>query len=95
MRTALPVLCLILLPLSLAGLLWQARRASPPGVPSALLERLPSADLALVTSSRATRSPSTEEPSAAIADAPSTPDADVANGALGLAAAVLFESASQ
>jgi hypothetical protein len=94
LRAIAPILCLLTLPLSLAGLLWQARRTAPPTVSSALLSRLPSSDLALVTLSRATRSPSTEEPSAAIADAPMAPDADVANGALGLAAAVLFESAS-
>jgi hypothetical protein len=55
-----------------------------------LLRRLPTHDLALGAASRASRSPSTEEPSAAMADAPGGPDADPALGFFGVVSPALF-----
>jgi hypothetical protein len=57
------------------------RLASAPAI-SALAKRLPTSDLALSGGARWLRSPSLEEPGAAFADGPASPDPDPAGGAM-------------
>lgn len=63
----------------------RARRASravdAPAI-SAVARRLPAGDLALSGGARWLRSPSLEEPGAAFADGPASPDPDPAGGAM-------------
>ena len=57
------------------------RTASMPAI-SAVARRLPASDLALSGGARWLRSPSLEEPGAAFADGPASPDPDPAGGAM-------------
>jgi hypothetical protein len=57
------------------------RRAVAPAI-STVARRLPTSDLALSGGARWLRSPSLEEPGAAFADGPASPDPDPAGGAM-------------
>lgn len=57
------------------------RAATGPAI-SAVARRLPTSDLALSGGARWLRSPSLEEPGAAFADGPASPDPDPAGGAM-------------
>jgi hypothetical protein len=57
------------------------RRANAPAI-AAVARRLPAGDLALSGGARWLRSPSLEEPGAAFADGPASPDPDPAGGAM-------------
>jgi hypothetical protein len=57
------------------------RTANAPAI-AAVARRLPAADLALSGGARWLRSPSLEEPGAAFADGPASPDPDPAGGAM-------------
>jgi hypothetical protein len=58
----------------------RARRAAEQPAIDLVVRRLPSGDLALSGGARWLRHPSTEEPWAAFADGPATPDPDPAGG---------------
>jgi hypothetical protein len=60
----------------------RAERASNMPAISAVARRLPAGDLALSGGARWLRSPSLEEPGAAFADGPASPDPDPAGGAM-------------
>lgn len=73
--------------LVIAGIAWDAharRAAKDTETPSidALARRLPTSDLALSGGARWLRAVSMEEPGAAFADGPATPDPDPAGGAM-------------
>ena len=59
----------------------QSRAATEPAI-SVVARRLPVSDLALSGGARWLRSPSLEEPGAAFADGPASPDPDPAGGAM-------------
>lgn len=60
----------------------RAERAADLPAVSAVARRLPAGDLALSGGARWLRSPSLEEPGAAFADGPASPDPDPAGGAM-------------
>jgi hypothetical protein len=60
----------------------RTERASNMPAISAVARRLPTSDLALSGGARWLRSPSLEEPGAAFADGPASPDPDPAGGAM-------------
>jgi hypothetical protein len=60
----------------------RAERAADAPAIAAVARRLPTSDLALSGGARWLRSPSLEEPGAAFADGPASPDPDPAGGAL-------------
>lgn len=64
-----------------AGSRRSERTATAPAI-TAVARRLPTSDLALSGGARWLRSPSLEEPGAAFADGPASPDPDPAGGAM-------------
>jgi hypothetical protein len=60
----------------------RAERAADAPAIAAVARRLPTSDLALSGGARWLRSPSLEEPGAAFADGPASPDPDPAGGAM-------------
>ena len=60
----------------------RAEQASHAASIAAVAKRLPAGDLALSGGARWLRSPSLEEPGAAFADGPASPDPDPAGGAM-------------
>ena len=82
---ALLMLASPVLVVALLGLDARARRAEQsargPAI-AAIARRLPAGDLALSGGARWLRSPSLEEPGAAFADGPASPDPDPAGGAM-------------
>jgi hypothetical protein len=82
-----PLVCLGLEVLLLSGVALHAharsvRRSADQRAIAAVSRLLPGADLALAGPARHLRFPSLEEPGAAFADAPASPDKDPAGGAL-------------
>jgi len=86
MKTSL-LACALVLTAVLAGIAMDAharvtRRRAEQGAIDTVARVLPGADLALAGASRHLRFPSLEEPGAAFADGPATPDVDPAGGAI-------------
>lgn len=69
----------------------RAQRAAEAPAMALLSPRLPSSDLALSGGARWLRAPSVEDPSAAFADGPASPDPDPAGGAMAPPVAVWAE----
>jgi hypothetical protein len=72
----------------------QTRRQREQPAIDAVSRFLPAADLSLAGAARHLRFPSLEEPGAAFADAPASPDLDPAGGAMAPPTDVYFNSAS-
>lgn len=88
MKTKPIALSLLVSPVLVIGLLAidartrrSDREANQPAI-AAVARRLPTSDLALSGGARWLRSPSLEEPGAAFADGPASPDPDPAGGAM-------------
>lgn len=86
-RARAPLAALALSALALAATVVAARtsergRAAEQPAIDAVTARLPSSDLALAGGGRHLRFPSLEEPGAAFADAPASPDIDPGGGAI-------------
>lgn len=77
---ASPALVVVLLAVDARGR--RAGRAAEQPAIDLLARRLPSSDLALSGGARWLRAPSLEEPGAAFADGPASPDPDPAGGAM-------------
>jgi hypothetical protein len=95
-RTPLSLLGLVTL--ALAGVAWHAHaraaeRRQEQAAIEAVTRLLPAADLSFAGSARHLRFPSLEEPGAAFADAPASPDLDPAGAAVAPPTAVYLQTA--
>lgn len=86
-RAALGMVAVLSLPISIGLLALDARSRRLAHIPdehaaSAVVQRLPSSDLALSGGARWLRMPALEEPGAAFSDGPGMPDPDPAGGAI-------------